>query len=121
MKLKRQYPSIGWFNTATEREREFVKKYIGTEGNEIHWDLIRIASQSVAGMAVFPFQDVIGLGTEARMNMPGHALGNWAWRFTWDQVQSWHAQKLYEISALTSRTNADKVNLPPYPSGKAQP
>jgi 4-alpha-glucanotransferase len=113
--------TIGWFNTATEREREFVKKYVGTDGREIHWDLIRIASQSAADMAVFPLQDVLGLGTEARMNMPGHALGNWAWRFTWDQVQSWHALKLYEISALTNRTNADKLNLPPYPAGKVQP
>ncbi|MFA5833487.1 MAG: 4-alpha-glucanotransferase [Bacteroidota bacterium] len=113
--------TIGWFKSSTEREREFVKKYVGTDGKEIQWDLIRIASQSVADMAVFPFQDILGLGTEARMNMPGQALGNWSWRFQWDQVQPWHALKLYEISALTNRTKADKVNLPAYPTGKVQP
>lgn len=113
--------TIGWFKSATDREREFVKKYIGTDGKEIHWDLIRLASQSIADMAVFPLQDVLGLGTEARMNMPGHALGNWAWRFVWEQVQPWHALKLYEISALTNRTKSDRLNLPAYPSGKAQP
>ncbi len=113
--------TIGWFKSATEREREFVKKYVGTDGKEIQWDLIRIAAQSVAVMAVFPMQDVLGLGTEARMNMPGHALGNWSWRFVWDQVQHWHALKLYEITALTNRTKTDRLALPDYPSGKAQP
>ena len=44
--------TIGWFKTATERERSFVKKYIGTDGKEIHWDLIRLASQSVADMSL---------------------------------------------------------------------
>ena len=113
--------TIGWFRSATDREREFVKKYVGTDGKEIHWDLIRLASNSVAMMAVFPFQDVLGLGTEARMNMPGQALGNWSWRFQWDQVQPWHALKLYEISALSHRTKEDRLELPAYPAGKAQP
>ncbi|NUN70669.1 MAG: 4-alpha-glucanotransferase [Bacteroidetes bacterium] len=113
--------TVGWFRSATEREREFVKRYAGTTGAEIHWDLIRLAAQSVAVMAVVPFQDVLGLGTDARMNMPGHALGNWSWRFSWDQVQSWHALKLYEITALTNRTAGDRLTLPAYPAGKAQP
>lgn len=113
--------TIGWFKSATEREREFVKKYTGTDGHEVHWDFIRLASQSVADMAVFPLQDVLGLGNEARMNLPGKALDNWGWRFTWDQVQSWHALRLYEISALTNRTKADRLILPEYPSGKVQP
>lgn len=113
--------TIGWFRSATDREREFVKKYVGTNGQEIHWNLIHLASQSVADIAVFPFQDILGLGTEARMNMPGQALGNWSWRFVWDQVQPRHAAKLYEISALTGRTGTERLNLPSYPSGKAQP
>ncbi len=113
--------TAGWFKSATEREREFVKKYVGTDGKEVSWDFIRIASQSVADMAVFPFQDVLGLGNEARMNLPGQALGNWSWRFSWDQVQSWHALRLYEISALTNRAQADRLSLPAYPTGKVQP
>lgn len=113
--------TIGWFNSATEREREFVKRYLGTDGQDINWGFIRIASQSVADMSIFPLQDVLGLGNEARMNMPGMALGNWAWRFTWDQVYPWHAEKLYEITAMTKRTNADRLHLPQYPSGKVQP
>jgi 4-alpha-glucanotransferase len=113
--------TIGWFATATNREREFVKRYIGTDGKEIQWDFIRLALQSVADLAVFPLQDVLGLGTEARMNFPGKPLGNWAWRFTWDQVQSWHALRLYEITALTNRTNGERLHLPEYPTDKVQP
>jgi 4-alpha-glucanotransferase len=113
--------TIGWFHSSTKREQEFVKKYTGTDGKDVHWSLIRLASQSVADMAVFPLQDVLGLGPEARMNMPGTAFGNWNWRFTWDIVQPWHADKLYEISALTNRTNPDRLALPKYPDGKVQP
>ena len=67
--------TIGWFTSATGREQSFVKKYIGTDGKEINWDLIRLASQSVADMAIYPMQDVLGLGTEARMNLPGKPSG----------------------------------------------
>jgi 4-alpha-glucanotransferase len=113
--------TIGWFATATEREREYVRRYVGTDGREIHWDFIRLASESVADIAVFPLQDVLGLGSEARMNMPGKATGNWGWRFTWEQVQPWHALKLYEIAALSRRTRPDRLTLPEYPSGKPRP
>ncbi|MBW7889212.1 MAG: 4-alpha-glucanotransferase [Bacteroidetes bacterium] len=113
--------TIGWFKTATEREREFVKRYVGNDCKDISWEFIRLAMQSVADMAVFPIQDVLSLDTEARMNMPGKALGNWAWRFTWDLFQPWHALKLYELSALTNRTKPDRLTLPEYPNGKKQP
>ena len=113
--------TIGWFHSATDREKEYVKKYIGTDGKNISWDFIRLASESVADVAVFPMQDVLSLGNEARMNMPGQALGNWGWRFTWDQVKPHHAMDLYEISALTHRTSPDRLNLPQYPEGKPQP
>lgn len=113
--------TIGWFKSATEREREFVKKYVNSDGSEIQWDFIRLASESVADMAIFPMQDVLGLGNEARMNMPGNALGNWSWRFVWEQVLPWHAMKMYEIAALTNRTSPERLNLPAYPSGKVQP
>ena len=113
--------TVGWYASATEREKEFLKRYCGTDGNSVHWDLIRLASQSVADMAIFPFQDILGLGNEGRMNLPGKALGNWSWRFYWDQVQPWHAMKLNEIAALTGRTNADKLELPSYPADKKTP
>jgi 4-alpha-glucanotransferase len=113
--------TIGWYKSATERERTFVKKYIGTEGKEIHWDLIRLASQSVADMALYPMQDVLGLGTEARMNLPGKSLGNWEWRFAWDHVGPGHAAQLYELTALFKRCSSERLELPAYPHGKKLP
>lgn len=79
---------------------------------------MRAASQSVADLAIFPFQDVLGLGSDARMNFPGTALGNWDWRFAWEQVGPEHAQKMYEIAALSGRALPDRLNLPVYPVGK---
>jgi len=52
------------------REREFALRYLNTDGAEINWDFIRAAVASVADTAVFPLQDVLGLGSEARMNLP---------------------------------------------------
>ena len=82
--------TVGWFRggpagstrTAEEAasEREGVLRYVGTDGREIHWDLIRVLLMSVAERAIVPMQDVLGLGSEARMNTPGRDSGNWEWR-----------------------------------------
>jgi len=104
--------TVGWFKTASNRERAFLMQYLGTDGREIHWDLIRLALHSVAAMAIFPFQDILGLGSENRMNLPGTTKGNWEWRFTWDQVRPEHAARLYRESALTSRTTPERLELP---------
>jgi 4-alpha-glucanotransferase len=86
--------TVGWFHdtgrgwtTRTpqqcERERAEALRYLASDGLEIHWDLIRAAIASVADLAIVPAQDLLGLGSEARMNRPG-ALGpeNWSWRLT---------------------------------------
>lgn len=113
--------TLGWFKSATERERAFVRKYVGTDGDNIHWDLIMLASRSVADMAIYPMQDVLGLGADARMNLPGKPTGNWEWRFTWDQVRPEHAERLYELTALFKRCPADRLVLPAYPQEKKLP
>ena len=95
----------GWFNSAPEGERSFAQKYLQADGREIHWDLIHCASQSVADMALYPLQDVLGLGTDARMNLPGKAAGYWEWRFQWQQVEDWHASRLREMAAVHGRNN----------------
>ena len=108
----------GWFESATEREKSFAKRYCGSNDQTICDDLIRCASRSVADLAIVPFQDVLGLGSEGRMNFPGKTLGNWNWRFVWDQVGPEHALKMYDIAALSQRTTPDRLNLPPLPEGK---
>jgi 4-alpha-glucanotransferase len=103
--------AIGWFNTATEHERIFVCKYLRTEGVEINWDLIHAASQTVADMVIYTMQDVLGLNSEHRMNLPGKPDGNWEWRFSWDQLDAQHAEKLYEIAAMHGRCDADRLRF----------
>ena len=103
--------AIGWFASVPSHERNFVCKYLRTDGKEINWDLIHIASQSVADIAIHTLQDVLGLGSEYRMNMPGKSEGYWEWRFSWDQVNAAHADRLYEISALHGRCSADRLKL----------
>ncbi len=78
--------TIGWFHTAPQHERENVQRYLGRDGRDIAWDLIRLAQMSVADMAVFPLQDVLRLDGHARMNTPGRADSNWTWRYTADQL-----------------------------------
>lgn len=64
------------------REHEFCMKYLNTDGSEIHWNFIRAIWASVADTAIAPVQDLLGLGTEGRMNLPASTSGNWYWRFT---------------------------------------
>ena len=89
--------TVGWWNAGVgtdstrsvaevEAEKELARKYLDTDGREINWTLIRTALASVADTVLIPLQDVIGLGGEARMNLPGRQAGNWGFRFTWDQL-----------------------------------
>ena len=81
----------------------FASDYLQTDGHEIHWDLIRAACASVADTAIHPLQDVLGLGAEHRMNLPGKGEGYWEWRFTWEQVQPEHAAGLKHLCELYRR------------------
>jgi 4-alpha-glucanotransferase len=111
----------GWYESATDHERVFAAKYCGCNPADVPFGLMRIASRSVADLSIVPFQDVLDLGTEGRMNYPGKALGNWEWRFSWDQVGPEHALRMYEISALCGRIPADRLQLPAFPQGRRLP
>jgi 4-alpha-glucanotransferase len=93
----------GWWVTAPEHERHHVRELLATDGREIHWDLIRAAMASVADTAIVPLQDVLGLGSEARMNFPGKDNGWWRWRFSWDQVRPEHGERLARLVRLYRR------------------
>ena len=83
--------TLGWYNGLSRQHQLHICNYIGCCENEIVTGMIRAALMSVANMAIIPFQDLLGLDSGARMNIPGTATGNWAWRFSWDQVErcSW--------------------------------
>ena len=94
----------GWWASASPALRRYVLDYLGsTHDGEIHWQLIRAACASVAHTAIYPLQDVLGLGNANRMNLPGHGEGFWEWRFTWDQVEPAHADRLAGFCTLYRR------------------
>jgi 4-alpha-glucanotransferase len=95
--------TLGWWQTLPESERTFAQIYMGRDGHDISWDLIRLASSSVASMAIFPLQDVLKLGSEARMNTPGQAAGNWSWRYMPDQLNSDVAGRLRQLTEIYGR------------------
>ena len=78
--------TAGWYAGLPENERIEVCSYLGSAGSDPSDDLTRAALMSVADTAIIPFQDLLGLPTTARMNVPGRADGNWEWRFTWDMI-----------------------------------
>jgi 4-alpha-glucanotransferase len=93
----------GWWASASEEQRHFVRSYLNVDGSQIHWDLIRACCASVADTAIYALQDVLGLPTHDRMNHPGYGEGYWEWRFQWSQVKPEHAHRLREMTALYSR------------------
>ena len=95
--------SIGWWHQQPEDVRTQLREYFACDGNDVAGTLVRAAFASVADTAVVPMQDVLRLGGEHRMNMPGTARGNWSWRFTWSQVGPWPAAGLRRMAELYGR------------------
>jgi 4-alpha-glucanotransferase len=95
----------GWFSTAGKNERSHVMRYLRSDGSHIAQDLIRLALESTARIAIVPLQDVLDLGSEARINTPGAAEGNWAWRVRPDQLDPARAACLAELTALYGRSH----------------
>lgn len=84
--------TLGWYATTLEKERDHLRRYLGVDGREVGWDFIRAAYKSVSRLAVFPLQDVLSLGSEARFNTPGKPDGNWQWRYRPEQLDAHFAQ-----------------------------
>ncbi len=96
--------SRGWWATASPRARAFAREYLGAgkDDRDVHWAMLRAVSASVAKLAVFPLQDVLGLGTEHRLNMPGRT-DCWTWRFDWDLVGPDAARRLARVTTAFGR------------------
>ncbi|HWO00126.1 MAG TPA: 4-alpha-glucanotransferase [Blastocatellia bacterium] len=106
--------TVGWFNSKAgpgstrdaaqiERERIYCLKYLKTRGREIHWDFIEVAFASVANTAIAPLQDVLGLDSRARMNLPASQEGNWTWRFTTDALTEKVGERLKAVTEAYNR------------------
>lgn len=96
--------TAGWFAAASDAERVRATSYLGSSGSEISWELIRAAEASVANLAIFPIQDALGLGSEARMNTPGTVEGNWAFRVPTERLTAELAARLRALAGLYERT-----------------
>ena len=93
----------GWYETAPEHERDFARRYLYTDGSNFSWELTRAAWASVAVYAIAPMQDLLGLGTEARMNFPSKLGGNWGWRMSGDELSQDLQGRLRELNYLFLR------------------
>jgi 4-alpha-glucanotransferase len=93
----------GWYQSLTEDEVRFLRGYAPSTDNDIAWDLIRLAWMSVADYALAPLQDVLSLGSEARMNLPGRPSDNWRWRFRADMLTEELLDRLAELTAIYER------------------
>jgi 4-alpha-glucanotransferase len=102
---------LGWWRSASARERAFAGCYLGCDEAGLTWAMLRAASASVARTAVFPLQDVLGLDGSHRMNVPGVMGANWAWRFDWPMVGEAGAE-LGRLSAATGRASPALLGLP---------
>jgi 4-alpha-glucanotransferase len=105
--------TLGWYQKESEKVRDRVRRYLARDGHDISWDLVRLAYASVAAMAVVPLQDLLKLGSEARMNYPSRAQGNWQWRFGATQLSGEVSGRLRELALLYGR-------CPPEPEEPAE-
>lgn len=92
-----------WENGATEVEKAAVEVYVHPGNNGVVWPLIRAASTSVADICLFPVQDILELGSEARMNVPSRSGDNWGWRCPEGVLKPELAERLSELTIVTDR------------------
>ena len=101
----------GWWRTAPAHEREFAGVYLDCDAAGAPWAAIHAVSRSAAKLAIFQFQDVLGLGSEHRMNTPGKGPC-WTWRFTWDMVDPEAGRRLARLSAACGRAPLVQLHQP---------
>jgi len=98
--------TLGWYRQLDASTKDHIRRYLKVTGEEVSWDFVRLAVQSCAYLAVFPIQDLMSLGSEARLNTPGVASNNWQWRYQQhqlDTLQQDSAAYLRELLSLYGR------------------
>lgn len=93
----------GWYEAASEREKDFCRRYLARSGQDIAWSLIRVLWRSASAWVLAPMQDFLSLGEWARMNYPGKPSGNWDWRMVPDAINEGLIRRLYENNYLYGR------------------
>ena len=104
--------TVGWYQTAPEKERDFCRRYLARSGNDIAWDMIRAVWSSPANFVLAPMQDFLSMGTEARMNLPGRPGGNWTWRVRAEALTEGLKRRIHETNFLYGRLPDQAVDDP---------
>lgn len=99
---------VGWFSELNEDERKYVLDYLNTNGSDINWAFIRLAWASVANTAIVPMQDLLGLDSSGRMNLPGTTNNNWIWRAKSSDFSDQVAEKLAHLTQIYGRIKKSK-------------
>ncbi len=101
--------TLGWYEKLNRKDKAFARKYLNIKSNrDVQWEFIRAAMASVSDICVIPMQDYLGLGTEARTNMPSTLGTNWKWRMLPGQFTSELAARILEMSKLYGRAQCEK-------------
>ena len=95
--------SRGWYETAPENEKDFARRYLGIDGADFPWDLIRAAWRSTAVYALAPMQDFLNLGSQARFNYPSRLGGNWEWRMTEASINEELKERIRDLNWIYQR------------------
>lgn len=112
---------VGWWRTVNPddpeappdqvREREFARDYLNINGEGVHWAFLRCLVASVSQLVIAPLQDIMGLGGEARMNVPGSDQGNWRWRFTWEMLDDQTRRQLRRLLEVYDRLQVARPSV----------
>ena len=102
----------GWYENATEAEKDYLRRYLNISGENVAWDMIRLAFSSIGAFAVVPIQDVMNLGSKDRMNQPGSAMGWWRFRYTQDMLLEKYQKQLEYLSELFHRNEEEEEEEP---------
>jgi 4-alpha-glucanotransferase len=114
--------TVGWWNSSgasdstrtpadVSEERAFARAYLNFTDEPIQWVMIRAVLASIADLAIIPLQDLLGLGSEARMNLPGTSKGNWRWRYSSGALTAELANRLHELVLLYDRYPRGPMSL----------
>lgn len=107
-------PTLGWWrHLASAEEKALVREYAGEDCTEPNWTLLRLGMLSVGHTFIATLQDVLGLGREARMNLPGQGSGNWNWRMPAEALEDPAAERLKRLTWLARRLPQQRVAAAP--------
>ncbi|HPZ82587.1 MAG TPA: 4-alpha-glucanotransferase [Thermogutta sp.] len=116
--------SLGWFVHEIlphPQLHERLRRYCAAKAETISWDMIRLAFESRSQIAIVPLQDVLGLGSEARMNIPGTPDNNWRWRFSFNSLSEAQAERLARLSEDSGRNTETAIVSPVRQASPAKP